>query len=205
MKALLRALHAPVYRRRLEVLVEILSRYLEPEESLLDVGCGAGTLGQALAEGIGVTVSGLETHVRDGCEIPVDHYDGRTIPHPDNSFDSVLLADMLHHEEDPGRVLREAARVARRRVVVKDHKVDGLLAHPRICLIDWAANAGYDIPCLFRYPTLEGWHTLFRECALETGAEQRSINLYPAGLNLLFGRRLQYLAVLEPAQATNPS
>jgi hypothetical protein len=30
--------------------------------------------------------------------------------------------------------------------------------------------------------------------------ERSSINLYPAGLNLIFGRRLQYLAVLNPIQ-----
>lgn len=203
MKALLRTLHAPVYRRRLQVLVELLEGYLAPGETLLDVGCGAGTLGRSLEDNLGVEVTGLETHLREGCAIPVTHYDGRTFPHPDRSFDTVLLADMLHHEEDPGRILEEAGRVARKRVVVKDHKVDGLLAHPRICLFDWAANAGYDIPCLFQYPTLAGWHALFAGSGLTIRAEERAIHLYPAGLNALFGRRLQYLAVLDPTPALN--
>lgn len=198
MKALLRSLHAPVYERRLHVLVELMGRYLEEGESLLDIGCGAGTLGAAVAKAHGIQVTGLETSVRDGCEIQVDRYDGEIIPREDDSVDSVLIADVLHHEEKPERLLQEAARVARKRVIVKDHKVGALLAWPRISLIDWAANAGYGVRCLFRYPSVEGWHELFAVCGLTVEEELRSIDIYPAGLNLLFGRKLQYLAVLSP-------
>ncbi len=197
MKGLLRKLHAPVYRRRLEVLVDLLGNYLAEGEDLLDVGCGAGTLGEAVRKAHGITVTGLETSVRDGCAIPVDPYDGETIPREDGSIDSVLLADVLHHEERPEQLLKEAARVARKRVIVKDHKVGAFLAWPRISLIDWAANAGYGVRCLFRYPSLDGWHTLFSDCGLHIEEELGSIDLYPAGLNALFGRKLQYLAVLR--------
>jgi hypothetical protein len=65
-------------------------------------------------------------------------------------------------------------------------------------LIDWAANAGYGVPCLYRYPTLDEWRAMFDSCGLHRKDEYESIDLYPTGLNLLFGRRLQYLAVLEP-------
>lgn len=201
MKALLRALHAPVYERRLQVLTELLGRYLPEGESLLDIGCGAGTLGAAVASAHGIKVTGLETNVREGCAIQVDPYDGKTIPKEDDSVDNVIIADVLHHEEDPGRLLKEAARVARKRVIVKDHKVGALLAWPRISLIDWAANAGYGVRCLFRYPSQDGWHSLFGNCGLKVEEELDSLDLYPTGLNLLFGRSLQYFAVLNPVSA----
>ncbi len=199
MKALLRTLHAPVYERRLRVLVESLGQCLPAGESLLDIGCGAGTLGAALAREHGIEVRGLETKVREGCAIPVDPYDGKIIPFEDDSLDNVLLADVLHHEEDPARLLREAGRVARKRVILKDHKTGSLLAWPRIAFLDWGANAGYGVRCLFRYPTLAGWHELFGQCGLRVHEERISLNLYPPVLNLIFGRRLQYLAVLEAA------
>ncbi len=198
MRALLRRLHAPVYEQRLKTLVEILGDCIPRGESLLDVGCGGGALGGALAHEKGLEVRGLETNVREGCPIPVDAYDGETIPQGDNSVDNVLLADVLHHEENPARLLREAARVARKRVIVKDHKTGSPLSWPRISLIDWAANAGYGVRCLFRYPTLTGWHDLFIECDLSIREERVSLDLYPPFLNLLFGRQLQYLAVLNP-------
>ena len=198
MKALLRRLHAPVYERRLKALVEVLGDCIPRGESLLDVGCGGGALGGALVDVKGLEVRGLETNVREGCPIPVDAYDGESIPQGDNSVDNVLLADVLHHEENPARLLREAARVARKRVIVKDHKTGPPLSWPRISLIDWAANAGYGVRCLFRYPSLTGWHDLFMECNLSIQEERASLDLYPPFLNLLFGRQLQYLAVLNP-------
>ncbi len=198
MKALLRTLHAPIYERRLEVLLKVLGECLPRGESLLDIGCGAGTLGAGLSRECGLEVRGLETNAREGCAIPVDPYDGETIPYQDDSMDNVLLADVLHHEENPQRLLQEAGRVARKRVIVKDHKTGTFLAWPRISLIDWAANAGYGVRCLYRYPTVTGWHELFRRCALVLQEERMSLDLYPPGVNALFGRKLQYLAVLNP-------
>jgi SAM-dependent methyltransferase len=197
MKALLRRLHAPVYEKRLAVLCDLLDPHLQSGESLLDVGCGSGQLAARLAERSGVTAEGLEIQPRAECLIPVTAYDGVTFPFGNDAFDAVLLADILHHEHDPARVVREAARVARKRVIIKDHKIDGPLAWPRISFIDWAANAGYDVPCLYQYYTGEEWSELFRSCGLAEERVIASIDLYPTGLNLLFGKRLQYLAVLK--------
>ena len=198
MKGLLRTLHAPVYERRLEVLLKVLGDCLPRGESLLDIGCGAGILGSGLARECGLEVRGLETNAREGCAIPVDPYDGETMPYKDDSIDNVLLADVLHHEENPARLLQEAGRVARKRVIVKDHKTGTFLSWPRISLLDWAANAGYGVRCLYRYPTVSGWHDLFRQCALSLQEERTSLDLYPPVLNALFGRKLQYFAVLNP-------
>lgn len=202
MKALLRMLHAPVYGTRLEVLSRLLEPHLHAGESLLDVGCGAGALGGLLASRHGVEVEGLEVRPRPGCLIPVTPYEGGRFPFADDSFDSVLLADVLHHEAEPARVVREAARVARRRVIVKDHKLDGPLAWLRISFIDWAANAGYGVPCLYDYYTGPEWSALSEACGLEKECVIDSMDLYPNGLNILFGKRLQYLAILKTPTRT---
>lgn len=198
MKALLRLLHGPVYERRLEVLCDLLGDHVHSGESLLDVGCGSGELGRRLGDRYELDVKGLEVRPRDGCQIPVTSYDGAVFPMDDDSVDTVLLADILHHEHDPQQVLREAGRVASKRVIVKDHKVEGLLAQARISFIDWAANAGYDVPCLYQYHTGPGWTEFVQSCHLKEEVVHRSIDLYPPGLNLLFGKKLQYLAVLHP-------
>ena len=196
MKSLLRRLHAPVYEKRLEVLCKLLGPHLSAGESLLDVGCGSGELGGRLAKENVLEVQGLEVRSRESCLIPVTGYDGLHFPFDDRSFDTVLLADILHHEYEPARVLREAGRVARKRVIVKDHKIDGPLAWTRISFIDWAANAGYGVPCLYQYYSGEEWSDLFQSCQLVEQTVIDSIDLYPPGLNLLFGKSLQYLAVV---------
>lgn len=197
MRALLRRLHEPVYEKRLAVLAELMGPFLSEGESLLDVGCGSGELGALLESRHGVKAQGLEVRPREGCRIPVVAYDGKAFPFPDDAVDTVMLADVLHHEHDPARILREAARVAAKRVIVKDHKIEGFCAWLRISFIDWAANAGYGVPCLYEYYTGEEWSSLFDACGLQEEEVIGSIDLYPTGLNSLFGKRLQYLAVVS--------
>jgi hypothetical protein len=96
-------------------------------------------------------------------------------------------------------LIRECARVTRRLLVIKDHKIDGPLARARISLIDWAANAPHGVPCLFRYNTPQEWAESHRRHGLEPEREWSSMRLYPPVVNLLFGRRLQYLALLRPS------
>ena len=113
-----------------------------------------------------------------------------------------MLADVLHHEWDEDILLGECARVCRMGVIVKDHKLEGWMAIGRVSVLDWLANIGYGIECLYRYRTRNGWHRLFKRCGLSVEREELSIRLYPFGLNWIFGNKLQYFAVtrrLKPA------
>jgi ubiquinone/menaquinone biosynthesis C-methylase UbiE len=97
---------------------------------LLDVGGAEGALGEALAaSGLRVVVLDPEgSHPRpragDGSSpgsppsLPRLRGEGEAIPLPSGSVDTVLLSFVLHHARDPDRVLAEAMRVARNRVVL---------------------------------------------------------------------------------------
>jgi len=195
------AMHKPVYRARLRALVDLITPHLREGDRVLDVGCGFGELGAALAAHprcpSGVRVEGLERVKRGNEKIPVTEYDGATIPLADDSFDVVILADVLHHDHDPDRLLAECARVAKRTLIIKDHARNGVLAQQRISFIDWAANAPYGVPCLYRYNSVEGWRASHARHGLAVADERTSINLYPPVVNLLFGRGLQYFAALD--------
>lgn len=201
LRRLMSTMHAPIYESRLRVLVSHITSHLRPGDRVLDVGCGGGTLGAALMEAAdGVTVSGLERFKRGGEPIEVVEYDGGDIPLDDDSYDVVILADVLHHEEDPDRLIDECARVSSRLLIIKDHKVQGLLAHARISFMDWAANAPYGVKCLYRYNTLPAWRTSHERHELGLVEEMTSMKLYPPVVNVVFGGTLQYLAVLDVGQ-----
>ncbi len=200
--ALMARLHRPVYERRKSVLVQTIAPALPSGARVLDVGCGSGLLGRALMDARpDLKVEGLERYPRPDPAIPVTAYDGRTMPFSDGAFDAVIVADVLHHEEDPHRLLAECVRVSRGLIVIKDHALQGPLAQQRVSFIDWAANAPYGVKCLYRYNTLAQWREWLARHQLRPIHEHASMNLYPPGLNMLFGRRLQYMAIAQRAPA----
>jgi len=200
-QALMRRLHGPIYERRIAVLSETIVTQLREGEVVLDVGCGSGLLGKAIMDSPRcpkrVRVIGLENHRRGGEAIEVSAYDGRTIPLADRAVDAVILADVLHHEPTPERLLNESIRVARRLVFIKDHKVDGWLAQSRISFLDWAANTGYGVKCLFKYHTREQWARFLAGFPVTVSGEILSMNLYPMFFNAIFGKKLHYCALLN--------
>lgn len=102
-----------------------LARRLEEGEEVLDVGCGDARLlrdlglFRSLRRRVGIDV---ERPSAPEPGIEVAGYDGRTIPFPDQSFDSVVFGYFLHYltREHAVRLLDEGCRVARRNLFVLD-------------------------------------------------------------------------------------
>jgi ubiquinone/menaquinone biosynthesis C-methylase UbiE len=197
----LRLLHKPIYDQRLRVLANKMVVHLHANDKVLDIGCGSGMLGEAILKHAdcpdGIAYYGVERAKRGGEPIEVIEYKSGSLPFLDGAFNLVILADVLHHEKQENFLLREAARVSKGLLLVKDHKPEGVLGFWRTCFLDWAANNPHGVKCLYRYHTTREWRSMFRDHSLIPIHEDTSIDLYPPVINALFGRRLQYFAVLR--------
>lgn len=203
LRRFMRSLHAPIYAHRETVLTGLIGAHLAPGFRVLDVGCGFGQLGQAIMQRYpAVQVEGLERFRRPGELIPVHAYDGGRMPWDGEVFDAVILADVLHHDDHPDRLLAECVRISKRFVLVKDHLREGFLAQARISLLDWAANMPYQVKCTFRYNNLAEWRKAFGPLSVDVAEERTSIDIYPGLVNRLLGRGLHYFAVLEKQRSS---
>lgn len=184
-----------VANRRIRILAGHLAGLLPPNASVLDVGCGDGALA-GLIQNLrpDVRMRGIDVLVRPQTAIPVEPFDGTHIPAADGSYDVVMFVDVLHHTNDPLVLLREARRVARQAVLLKDHILGGFLAGPTLRFMDSVSNARYGVALPYNYWRREQWETAFRELGLKVEVWQDKLGLYPAWANWLFGRSLHFIA-----------
>jgi SAM-dependent methyltransferase len=142
----------------------------------------------------------VDVLVRDSTAIPVRSFDGIRMPHADASVDVVLLVDVLHHAEDAVMLLREAARVARSTVLLKDHLREGFAAQATLRVMDWVGNARYGVRLPYSYWTHAEWTRAFEQLGLTVGRWKSSLQLYPVPASWLFDRSLHFVAQLDVAR-----
>jgi ubiquinone/menaquinone biosynthesis C-methylase UbiE len=140
---------------------DTLSQFVPAQSSVLDIGCGSGEAGQWIAERQQCEVTGLETVVRPDCRIPCTKFDGHNLPFESSSFDVALLSDVLHHADDPQKLLSEAVRVSRRWVIIKDHASENSLQRWFLWAMDYLTN-----PPPFRYLSRRQWKDMLDSCNL---------------------------------------
>ena len=189
-----------IQQKRLDGLVRHLKDVIPKHASVLDVGCGDGRLAALLREKRpDLLVQGIEVLTRDKVWIPVQHFDGLTIPYKSASIDVVMFIDVLHHTADPVSLLREAARVARKSIIIKDHLVDGFLAGSTLRFMDRIGNARYGVALPGNYWRLSQWERAFEALALTPVEWREKLKLYPKVVDMWFGRSLHFVARLEAA------
>lgn len=187
-----------VLSRRVRVLAGHIASLLPDAGEVLDVGCGDGQIASlVMQQKTGVRLSGVDVVPRESTALPIAMFDGRTLPGPDGSKDAVMFVDVLHHTDDPMVLLREAARVSRRWIVIKDHNRDGLLAGPTLRFMDWVGNARFGIALPYNYWPAARWDAAFADLGLAREKNLTALGLYPAWADWLFGRGLHFVTLLR--------
>ena len=126
-----------------------------------------------------------------------DLFDGKTIPFPDQSFDAVLFIDVLHHTMNAPTLLREARRVARKCVLIKDHYAEGLPAHLILRFMDLVGNAGQSFAWAGDYWPEERWRQIFKDLNLLPVENRTRLGLYPVPANWIFERSYHFIVKLD--------
>ena len=190
--------HAFVFQRRARVLAEMLAAQIPQRASVLDIGCGDGTIGSLIQQlRPDVSVQGVEYLVRPECKIECQAFDGASLPFPDASFDVCLFVDVLHHTQDPSILLREAVRVSRSFVLLKDHLDENFFDDATLRFMDWVGNRPHGVVLTYNYQSRKQWAEHFSNCGLAETKWTTKVPLYPFPFRLLVGRGLHFVSLLR--------
>lgn len=186
-----------IFKRRVDQLSNQIASLIPIGSSFLDVGCGNGNITSRISKLSSSKAEGLDVFLREDCKIPVSCFDGKQIPFADKSFDFCIFVDVLHHTENISQLIKEAMRVSKNGVIIKDHLVNGKLSYETLKLMDDVGNKRFGVNLPYNYYTYDNWMKTFSECNLKVDHWKTNLNLYPFPLNLLFDRKLHFISKLS--------
>lgn len=178
------------------LLAEICRELVPPGSSVLEVGCGTGTLLSRLApaSGVGIDISprmveiaaakfpGLRFLVADAEDLRLDE-----------TFDFIVVPDVVEHLTDPGAMFRSVRKCCRRDTRVIVTCVNPLWAP----VLHLAERLGMKMP--------EGEHRWLPESELEAIAGEAGFRMEAAHGRILLPKKVPLLsALLNGAAARHP-
>ena len=124
-------------RRTAQDSAAFLIPHIKPTDTILDLGCGPGTITADLAELVpqGRVVGGdpVESVLKQAAEyaqsrgvsnVTFEKIDGNQLSFPDDSFDVVTCHQVLQHVKDPVGILKEMRRVVKPGGIVAAREAD---------------------------------------------------------------------------------
>lgn len=186
-----------IYQHRVNALSLKLATLIRPGQKVLDVGSGDGEVAIRIKKKIDIDVIGIDVVARSTNQIPITMYDGKKIPFDDESFNVVMVCDVLHHTEQPLECLAEIVRVSDSHIVIKDHLCENYWSYLILRFMDWVGNAHIGVSLPYNYYSRSQWEEAFKELNLSVVKWDEDIQLYRQPLQFVFGRRLHFVALLK--------
>lgn len=112
----------PISEQNLEKWLKLISEKIGYRQNVefLDLGCGTGRFSIPMAARLGYTVTAADSSMemlskakdKEGStQVTWDIQDATSLSYPDRSFDVVFMSHLLHHVDEPLKVVRECYRI----------------------------------------------------------------------------------------------
>ena len=163
---------------RIKRIGKSLLPFIENGSSILDIGSGPCELGSFLTSKGDFSYHGVDIidyKVSKGMDFTKS---GMPYPFKDKSFDIVLVVLTLHHMDDPEKGLKEAKRLARKKILILEDVPRNLAERFFMKVVDFIGSKfmhkGMPLPYNFLYDS--EWNALFNKYDLKLNSSSK---VYP--------------------------
>jgi SAM-dependent methyltransferase len=155
------------YRRRIFSELQNMLTTIGPLDQSLDVGAGDGWFAMCIRNaGICRSVTAVDVAARASTYYPIGIYDGAQLPASNATYDLVYAIDVVHHADEPLKLLAEMARCTRRYLLLKDHTWETWLGWLALFALDEMGNRRFGIRCVYKYQRGREWDAVLAEAGL---------------------------------------
>lgn len=161
-----------IVKERTDRITEMIECHIKEGEKILDIGAGGGWIAKEIKKRKNADVVLLDTVDFNQTDLEHVLYDGETMPFPDNHFDVSLLIFVLHHCKNPLKVLAEAKRVSRNKIIIAEDIPTSFVNKIFLCFWDIFVGLpslikipGENMP--FNFKTIIQWQNIFNDFHLK--------------------------------------
>jgi SAM-dependent methyltransferase len=149
-----------------------IAPWLRRDETVLDLGGGSGSVSGWLGDRVGIvpTLAELKDYPnRRHDMVFIRLPDPLAVPVQDDSFDAVMVVFVLHHlaeAADQEKLIDEAVRISRRRIVIMEDTPGNQLDLALTKGWDWFLNRWMNVPTPFTFRSPASWASSFERRGL---------------------------------------
>lgn len=151
-----------INKLRTAAILSAVRPQLNNGDRIVDIGAGSCHVAQTLHEKYGFDITAIDVVDHNITNMPLKLYDGERLPYADGAFDVALLLFVLHHAPDAAGLLAEAARVAKKVIILEDTPANGV--ETRVWRkLDYLENHAQhaDVHVAHEAKSAAGWQTFF--------------------------------------------
>lgn len=151
---------------RYKLMISIYKKWINTNDSILDVGCGTGVIIKFLMHDFSVNIVGCDIKNYLIYKIPFLEMKDNKIPTKDSTYDLALLNDVLHHvpKSQQMALLQEVMRVAKKILIFE--------AEPTVAgkIADIILNTYHyeDLKTPLSFRTMKEWKKIFTSLSLKS-------------------------------------
>lgn len=150
------------------IINNLLLFFDKKDRTILDYGCGGGTIVQKLAGASSISRKfyGVDIYVNPHYKtknFKLTLFDGKNLPYANDAFDAVYLIDVLHHLPGYSRTqycLSEIVRVTKNRIIIHDYVYETPKELRILKIADELVNRQYGVQCPMNFYKQEQWDRL---------------------------------------------